>query len=40
MLLLNDDMNVSEVAQACGFENVPHFIKIFKQELGDTAHSL
>ncbi|WPQ62822.1 AraC family transcriptional regulator [Chitinophaga sancti] len=40
MLLLNDDMNVSEVALACGFENVPHFIKIFKQEFGDTPHAL
>ncbi|WP_343688570.1 AraC family transcriptional regulator [Chitinophaga sp.] len=40
MLLLNNDMNVSEVALACGFENVPHFIKIFKQEFGDTPSSL
>jgi AraC-like DNA-binding protein len=40
MLLLNKEMNVSEVAQACGFENVPHFIRIFKQEFGETPHSL
>lgn len=40
MLLLNDDMPVSEIALACGFENVPHFIRIFKQEFGDTPHQL
>lgn len=39
MLLLNDDMPVSEVALTCGFENVPHFIRIFKQEFGDTPHN-
>lgn len=40
MLLLNDNMQVSEIALACGFENVPHFIKIFKQEFGDTPSAL
>jgi AraC-like DNA-binding protein len=40
MLLLHDDMPVSEIALACGFENVPHFIRIFKQEFGDTPHHL
>lgn len=36
LLLLHSGKNVSEVALECGFENSPHFIKIFKQKFGVT----
>ena len=36
MLLHNTSGNVSEVAAACGFENVPYFIRTFKNEFGVT----
>lgn len=36
LLLLHSHKNVSEVALECGFENSPHFIKIFKQKFGVT----
>jgi AraC family transcriptional regulator, exoenzyme S synthesis regulatory protein ExsA len=32
MLLMNTDKNISEIAFACGFENVSHFNKLFKKE--------
>lgn len=40
MLLLHSGKNVSEVALECGFENSPHFIKIFKQKFGVTPNSV
>lgn len=36
MLLQHTDKQVSEIAMECGFENIPHFIRIFKQEYGVT----
>ncbi len=39
MLLQHTDKQVSEVAMECGFENIPHFIRIFKQEYGLTPNS-
>jgi len=39
-LLNSTGKNVSEVAFECGFENVSHFIKIFKKEYGITPNSL
>ncbi|WP_188316229.1 AraC family transcriptional regulator [Chitinophaga agrisoli] len=38
MLLQHSDKQVSEVAMGCGFENIPHFIRIFKQEYGVTPN--
>lgn len=40
MLLQHSGKNVSEVAMDCGFENIPHFIRIFKQKFGYTPNSL
>jgi AraC-like DNA-binding protein len=40
MLLDNTDEQVSDVALACGFESVSHFIRIFKKEFGVTPHVL
>ncbi|MBO9203407.1 MULTISPECIES: helix-turn-helix transcriptional regulator [Niastella] len=40
MLLLHSNKNVTEVAMECGFENIPHFIKIFKQKFGVTPNSV
>jgi len=39
LLLQHSSNNVSEVAMECGFENIPHFIKIFKQRFGFTPNS-
>ena len=39
-LLNSTGKNVSEIAFECGFENVSHFIKIFKKEYGITPNSL
>lgn len=39
-LLQHSSKNVSEIAQECGFESVPHFIRIFKQEYGITPNTL
>jgi len=36
MLLQNGNQNVSEVAYASGFENIPYFIRSFKKEYGVT----
>lgn len=36
MLLHNTSGNVSEIAAQCGFENVPYFIRTFKNEFGVT----
>jgi AraC-like DNA-binding protein len=40
LLLLHSGKNVSEVAMECGFENIPHFIRIFKQKFGGTPNSV
>jgi AraC-like DNA-binding protein len=40
LLLQHSSNNVSEVAMECGFENIPHFIKIFKQRFGFTPNSI
>jgi AraC-like DNA-binding protein len=40
MLLNNTDRQVSDIALACGFESVSHFIRIFKKEFGVTPRSL
>jgi len=39
MLLQHSNKNVSEVALECGFENTPHFIRIFKQKFGFTPNT-
>ncbi|WP_217601761.1 AraC family transcriptional regulator [Chitinophaga sp. GbtcB8] len=39
VLLQHTDKQVSEIAIECGFENIPHFIRIFKQEYGTTPNS-
>lgn len=40
MLLQHSTKNVSEVALECGFENIPHFIRIYKQQFGFTPNSI
>jgi AraC-like DNA-binding protein len=40
MLLQHSHKNVSEVAMDCGFENIPHFIRIFKQKYGFTPNTV
>lgn len=35
-LLLNPDMNVSEIAFAVGFQSVPHFNRVFKRLVGKS----
>jgi AraC-like DNA-binding protein len=40
MLLLHSSRNVTEVALECGFENIPHFIRIFKQKFGFTPNTI
>jgi len=40
MLLQHANKNVTEVALECGFENIPHFIRIFKQKFGVTPNSI
>ncbi|MCF0048457.1 AraC family transcriptional regulator [Dyadobacter sp. LJ53] len=35
-LLNGTNQRVAEIAYACGYENVPHFIRIFKKEFGLT----
>lgn len=39
-LLHSTDKTISEIAHACGFESVPHFIKIFKREYKTTPQSM
>lgn len=36
-LLLNTNLTVSEIASECGFNNVSHFMRIFKSKSGKTA---
>jgi AraC-like DNA-binding protein len=38
MMLHHSHKQVSEVAMECGFENIPHFIRIFKQKYGVTPN--
>jgi AraC-like DNA-binding protein len=40
LLLQHSHKNVSEIAMECGFENIPHFIRIFKQKFGLTPNSV
>lgn len=40
LLLQHSHKNVSEVAMECGFDNIPHFIKIFRQKFGCTPNSI
>jgi AraC-like DNA-binding protein len=40
MQLQHSNKQVSEVAMECGFENIPHFIRIFKQKYGTTPNSI
>lgn len=37
-LLRTSQMTVLEIANACGFSNVSHFIKLFKRNFGATPH--
>jgi len=39
MMLNHSNKQVAEVAMECGFDNVPHFIRIFKQKYGVTPNS-
>jgi AraC-like DNA-binding protein len=39
MLLHHSGKQVSEIAMECGFDNIPHFIRIFKQKYGITPNS-
>lgn len=39
VLLQHTDKQVTEVAMECGYENIPHFIRIFKQEYGITPNT-
>jgi AraC-like DNA-binding protein len=39
MMLHHSNKQVSEVAMECGFDNVPHFIRIFKQKYGTTPNN-
>ncbi|ASZ14589.1 helix-turn-helix transcriptional regulator [Chitinophaga pendula] len=40
MLLQNTQEQVANIALQCGFDNVPHFIRIFKQTYGFTPNSI
>ena len=40
MVLHHSNKQVSEVALECGFENTPHFIRIFKQKYGITPNAI
>lgn len=39
MLLLHSNKQVAEVGMECGFENIPHFIRIYKQKYGITPNT-
>lgn len=36
LLVLSTHMTISDIARKCKFENVSHFIKLFKREFGNT----
>ncbi len=40
MVLHNTRKNISEIAYECGFENVSHFIKLFKREYGIAPNAM
>lgn len=40
MLLYNTHQQVAEIAFACGFESVSHFIRIFRKEYGSTPQAM
>ncbi|MBK7753381.1 MAG: helix-turn-helix domain-containing protein [Flavobacteriales bacterium] len=40
LLLSAGDLQVSEVAFQCGFENLSHFSKAFKEEFGHSPMEL
>ena len=40
LLLQTTEQSVSDVAMACGFENVSHFIRIFRREFGVTPQTI
>lgn len=37
-LLCETNLPIAEVAEACGYKNVPYFIRQFSHETGDTPH--
>lgn len=40
ILLENSSRNISEVADKCGFENISHFSRVFKEKYGTTPSDL
>ncbi|RAJ83083.1 AraC-like DNA-binding protein [Chitinophaga dinghuensis] len=38
-LLLNSDKQVAEIGLECGFEHIPHFISLFRQQYGLTPQA-
>ncbi|MBR1823720.1 MAG: helix-turn-helix transcriptional regulator, partial [Ruminococcus sp.] len=38
-LLLNTSLNVSEIAERCGYPDASHFMKLFRRKNGQTALS-
>lgn len=36
MLLVSTDLSISDIAYACGYENVEHFCRQFKRASGRT----
>lgn len=40
ILLQTTSRQVAEIAMDCGYDNIPHFIRIFKQQYGVTPNSL
>ncbi|MBV8255649.1 MAG: helix-turn-helix transcriptional regulator [Chitinophaga sp.] len=38
-LLLNSNKQVAEIGQECGFEHIPHFISLFRQQYGQTPQA-
>lgn len=37
-MLRNTRLNVSEISYQCGYENISHFIRIYKNEFGETPN--